>query len=265
MPDIRITDVDCTLQILQRGRISVVELRAVLVNKIQGIGGRYSGLLEFMEAIGLVRLSENYAELKVVVSGESCRKLVTRKMLGCTAYAREFSENCKSVEVVELDQRSISISASHTSSSFLWFLLALEQLNVLQREHSSLLVVAPECVDEFFKFISFSLECLKDTTGLTPEKLKAHQEANAEAGLSAEIYVMYFERQRLDGHPLLDMIKHVALSDVTAGFDILSFEDVKELVPSRRIEVKSWSGIKRFYFSADELRTAKKIGDRYHI
>ena len=76
---------------------------------------------------------------------------------------------------------------------------------------------------------------------------------------------MEYEKLRLSGHPMLDKIEHVAIENVAAGFDILSFNNTKEPVLSRKIEVKSWLGKKLFYFSAKEYEIADEEKENYYL
>ena len=73
---------------------------------------------------------------------------------------------------------------------------------------------------------------------------------------------MKFEKARLADHTLVENIRHVAIENTTAGFDILSFNSVKDLNPNRKIEVKSWAENKYFFFlqmSSLLLRKRKRI------
>ena len=59
---------------------------------------------------------------------------------------------------------------------------------------------------------------------------------------------------------------HVALRDVSAGFDIQSYEKKKEKINKIYIEVKAVSKSNyKFYLSMQEKQTAIKFKDKYYI
>ena len=100
---------------------------------------------------------------------------------------------------------------------------------------------------------------------LSPDELKNKQKAQEEAGLMAELWFLERERIRLASHPLVDSINHVSLFDVSAGYDISSFDSIRSLSYDRFVEVKSYSGNLSFYISRNELETAKLRGDNYYL
>lgn len=98
-------------------------------------------------------------------------------------------------------------------------------------------------------------------TGMTLDELMEKLKQDQEAGAAAELFVMEFEKKRL-GTPLADTIRQVSLVSVSAGYDIASYESVLSTQYDRFIEVKA-IGSNGFYFSANELKIAKKIGKQY--
>ena len=85
-------------------------------------------------------------------------------------------------------------------------------------------------------------------------------------GLSAELQVIKYEKKRLRSQPdLAKKIKHVAPEDVSAGYDILSWEikhDKGTAIP-RYIEVKAVSAVdSKFYWSQNEVEKAKEASKK---
>lgn len=95
----------------------------------------------------------------------------------------------------------------------------------------------------------------------------ARDEANRNLGLAGEELVITYEKEELERqgkHKLAAKIKHVALEDPKAGYDILSFDaDGNE----KYIEVKTTRGSasNAFYISRNELEVSKTRGDNYWI
>jgi hypothetical protein len=91
---------------------------------------------------------------------------------------------------------------------------------------------------------------------------QAHQEL---LGKEAELFVLDFEKQRLNKHPLLDNIQRISEEYVNAGYDIESYNDNNSLFTERFIEVKSYSDHVKFYWSANEIEVAKELADKYFL
>jgi len=100
---------------------------------------------------------------------------------------------------------------------------------------------------------------------LTLEGLKKKLLQQEVAGQIAEEWVVEYEKSRLDGHPLGELIEKISDTDVTAGFDIRSFDSLESAVPSRHIEVKSYHGELEFHWSENEIDAAKRLGTSYWI
>ena len=60
-------------------------------------------------------------------------------------------------------------------------------------------------------------------------------------------------------------MKQISVIDVSAGFDILSYEDETSTAYDKFIEVKSFYGNMHFYWSENEIETAKLYEGRYYI
>src|SRR5205823_5962163 len=88
-------------------------------------------------------------------------------------------------------------------------------------------------------------------------------------GHDAEIAVLRFERHRLRNYPAVAArIEHVGVTDVSAGYDILSFTETSSTgaFADRLIEVKAVSVINwHFYWSRNELEAARKLGRNYFL
>ena len=108
-----------------------------------------------------------------------------------------------------------------------------------------------------------------DSIKISPKQLKAIQKNKEILGESAELCIMEYERKKLLKYPkLVKKIIHIALEDVSAGYDIQSWSidkkgKNKELM---YIEVKAISNVKkRFYWSKNEIKKAKATKNRYYL
>lgn len=101
---------------------------------------------------------------------------------------------------------------------------------------------------------------------LSLKALQAIQAKNERIGGRAEEIVIKFEKERLSSYPdLVKRITHTAEIDVTAGYDIESFEAGNE-VTKRFIEVKAVSPYDfGFQWSIGEVRAAKYLQGQYFL
>lgn len=97
------------------------------------------------------------------------------------------------------------------------------------------------------------------------EQLKRQLEQQELQGEEAELFVMKYEKRRLSQSAKKDSVKRISVIDVSAGYDILSYENESSAEYDRFIEVKSFSGNAHFYWSANEIKMAKLYEDRYYI
>ena len=97
----------------------------------------------------------------------------------------------------------------------------------------------------------------------TAEDLESQMNANHEAGMIAEEWVVCFEQERLSDHPLRNQIRRISDIQVDAGFDVVSFRDESSVSHNWLIEVKSFVGMPRFYWTENEVARAKREGERY--
>ncbi len=97
------------------------------------------------------------------------------------------------------------------------------------------------------------------------ERLLQELEQQRIEGLAGELFVLKYEKNRLDKHPFVDKIKQISVIDVTAGFDIISFDDITSAKLNRFIEVKTFKGKPHFHWTINEIRTSKVRADHYYL
>lgn len=95
-------------------------------------------------------------------------------------------------------------------------------------------------------------------------------EQRKEHGLIAENFVVNFERERLCNcgrENLAKLVKKISTTNVSAGYDILSFDGASsEENPNRFIEVKGTSSDEVIFFiSKNELEKAKNLQNKYWL
>lgn len=90
-------------------------------------------------------------------------------------------------------------------------------------------------------------------------------ERQRQEGLAGELFVLEYEKKRLKEHIHLSKIKQISTIDVSAGYDIISFENLDSLSLDRYIEVKTYKGKAHFHWSYNEIRVSKIRSDHYFL
>ncbi|MYJ74150.1 MAG: DUF3883 domain-containing protein [Gammaproteobacteria bacterium] len=124
--------------------------------------------------------------------------------------------------------------------------------------------VGKQYADRFVEAVARSNDALSLGT-LSADDLQRRLAESAEAGLKAEEWVVAFERSRLKDHPLRRQIRRISDRHADAGFDVLSFRDRPSIVHNCFIEVKSFVGTPRFYWTVNEIECARREGERYAL
>lgn len=106
--------------------------------------------------------------------------------------------------------------------------------------------------------------CLKHKEKMTLIQLQKKLEENAVAGIKAEKFVLDYEKRRL-GEECFTRVKLISDIDVSAGYDIISFNSKSSTDYDRFIEVKAVSSGDSFYWSSNEYNTAKLKGEQYFL
>ena len=94
------------------------------------------------------------------------------------------------------------------------------------------------------------------------DELKKSMEQQQIHGEEAEIFVLNFEKQRLENK---DGIDWVAEYSVAEGYDISSFQKKESENNDCFIEVKSYAGNPYFYWSRNEVDISRIKGDHYFL
>jgi hypothetical protein len=113
------------------------------------------------------------------------------------------------------------------------------------------------------KVLSREVTRVKRKTG--EAELIRSLEAKRLQGEEAEKWALEYEKRRLLGSHLSEKVKLISKIDVSAGFDLLSFNDSDSEDFDRYIEVKSFKGIPHFYWTRNEREVASLKGCCYFI
>ena len=246
-----------------RGKVDYENLKQALVNQVPRIGSRFDDSLELLVLLGLIEKRPDGILATLNIKSVSSEILIDRILRNKTL-AYQFFMHCNSLQWYDsASNADIVLSKTQISREFLWFVFLLEQLGVLEKSHYSNYHVLREWTDRFLNFVELGIS--NSFRSNPPSRYREAIEHNVRVGTAAEEFVLTYERQRLARHKLVDWIKHVAIEDVGAGFDILSFDYIDDYLPNRLIEVKSWVGRKKFYLTRNEYDVAQSNEHQYYI
>lgn len=114
-------------------------------------------------------------------------------------------------------------------------------------------------------FVNFIQPYVKRKKIISQEELLDQLNRQMEQGEAGESFVLEYEKKRLQGHYNIEAIKQVSIIDVSAGYDIASFNDLDSKKLDRFIEVKTYSGKPNFHWSSNEMDIAKLKSKHYFI
>jgi hypothetical protein len=139
-------------------------------------------------------------------------------------------------------------------------LAVFRQLEVV-RSQDDVWVVAPTYLR--------AIGTLRSASGIGEDRLRLILEEKARFGRAAELLAVEWERARLraaGAHAQATLVRRISEWNVSAGYDIDSFDDASGYAPDRFIEVKASSskGL-RFFWTRNEYLTARRLGSAYFI
>jgi hypothetical protein len=207
--------------------------------------------LNFLIEIGLVSVEGNNIKIHGSSSGE-----IEDKIFNKIAESSEFG-----LEVKEYLNNFVNINGSYSfkpdaiynnaTSHLRNFLIYAKKIVYENKEYK---VVDNEILELFLK------------KEYSPKKLEKDLKDKKQLGDDAEILIFKKEQEKANQiNPSLK-VDHVALRDVSAGYDIQSFEKQDDRVEKIYIEVKAVSKSNyKFHLSVKEKQTANKLKDKYFI
>ncbi len=100
---------------------------------------------------------------------------------------------------------------------------------------------------------------------ITEKQLLHKLDEQREQGERGEMFVLEYEKRRISNPSLQANIQRISIIDVSAGYDIVSYQSNDSTKIDRFIEVKTFKGNEHFHWSQNEIDTAQLMGDSYFI
>lgn len=216
--------------------------------------------LAFLQAIGIIEEmgGELHAKAEYVGLNESeLKKRILQTLFKSSR--RVLSDFYEYLEnFIEADGKYSFRPSLGTNLSTSGLRNLLIQLGFMEHERASGMYVATELGASFLT---------ARQRKLTAQGLTAILRSQERLGAAAEEAVIAYEREALASFPeLAALIRHTAQEDVGAGYDIYSVRSNQQGgYDERYIEVKAVSKDRDFYWSLNELNTAKAYGPKYYL
>lgn len=184
-------------------------------------------------------------QIKNYLSELIINKLLSEKLISCTNI------------VVDSTHGELKIPINAFSLSVAILRNFLFEINCLVKIGSYLIVANTNIRNNFEEKIA------QEKRKLSQEDLLMKLKNQQEDGDKGEIFVVNFEKTRLNGYGLSP--KRVSLIDIGAGYDILSCQNSSSNYYDRYIEVKSFRGTPHFYWSSNEKAVATALEYSYYL
>ncbi|MBF4988803.1 DUF3883 domain-containing protein [Methylophilus sp. 14] len=248
---------------------SKADLKKLFFNRSIDGRSRFEGCFELAITLGILDLAPNETLTlntsflnHIEDEGLLCRRIVKslfELLKSDVISARIFSEANLSTDLVLKTIRITNEAFGFKHTNFKQLLIDFEVLKYISTEVSSYYVINPEYQDLFKKEVLRSYR----SKSLSPEQLQRILQLQTQYGTEAELYVLEFEKRRLNNQCTVLWVAEYSTSD---GYDIASFEDVDSRTYDRFIEVKSYSGSQPyFHWSRNEIDIAFEKGQTYFL
>lgn len=225
----------------------------------------FNGAVSFFEYLGFITITSNQylnptkegKKLYTLISTDSFEKILCERCI-----KKITSDNVIDMDTVKFDINNgkyyiLKHGFPITAALFRNLLIQFNALS--ERSDGSL-----ELCEQYEPlFANLKKEASKK---VSIEALKKQLEKQELQGEIAELFVLNFEKNRLGNLATFsERIKRISVIDVSAGYDIVSFEGITSIDYDRFIEVKSYIGNPHFYWSKNEIDVATLYDDKYYL
>lgn len=215
-----------------------------------------------LEALGIVQIRDEWISSSAVVAGrDGLGERLVDYVLG-----QHLRPGFGDAMLLAEGSHEVWVDAKRAPGRHLGIAPLLVELGVFLRERLTSLHwrIGDRYVAQFVDAAARANDAFPLRT-LSADDLRQQMDENLERGLSAERWVVTFEKSRLEKHPLREQIRRVSDRHAGAGFDVLSFRDRASIAHNWLIEVKSFAEVPRFHWTANEIACAKREGERYAL
>lgn len=213
----------------------------------------------FFEAINLISLNNGKAVLtdhgnRIALATSTKRMYLLAQVT--LAYLNENSMLDFLLVKYDISKDAFTLPLHSIPLSCAVFRNFLLTIGVLFRKGNAL------CVAKEYENL-FSQQAQAQQKKTSQEELMQRLQQQQDDGETGELFVLEFENKRTAAFQ--KVAKRISTVDVSAGYDVISFEGSQSTTFDRFIEVKSFRGKPHFYWSENEHSVAALLADNYYI
>lgn len=245
------------------------DIRKICTNKSVGYFHSFNGILALLEFIGLLKITDESILESVNTTGIDTKSSLLELFLHKLEENR-LTEALLAPPAAKYDyvNKRICVIPSLLDKSLDGIKNLLVDLGYLTNLDPSgyTLMVGELYFHESIKSIKEGMHRkIASLRTLSKEDLMALLAYKDKLGFEAEQAVLGYELKRLTAHPQKDEILIISEINISAGYDLISFNSRDSRFIDRFIEVKSYTGRMGFYISRNELATAELKGESYYL
>lgn len=238
-------------------RITQAEIRSRCALE-NGVTVNCPGAVAFLEYLGLVTLASDTVMATDRLDGLALKEApeqIAGIIKQCIKQLTEDGIFDRDTTAFDPERGHLSIKRSAFPLAYAAIRNFMTAVGALEKEQQGEIGISDDYEDDFAAVIR------NRRKKLTLEQLLQQKEEQSTRGLEAEEFVLQLEKNRLPAKAA--RIKRISDYDVSAGYDIISFEDDRSVVYDRFIEVKCYIGDPHFFWSENEVDVARIKGGRY--
>lgn len=249
------------------------DVKTICIHTSYSFGSSFNGIIQLLQSLKLIHIEGDLIKLDEIISHYQPDTFFENSFLFERLF--QFLKMAESIDSLfnylnaKLDNESKVYYIKESQIPFKFNnikkLLINTEFLVKQDSIKALYFVNPIFNELFSSIIVPINRNLTSKRVITVIQLKEILALQEKYGEEAEEFVLSFELKRLYKHPQKQEIKRISKDFVNAGFDIESFDSEDSITNDRLIEVKSYNTNVKFYWTKNEIETAKEFGDLYFL
>lgn len=249
------------------------DVKTICIHNSYSFGSSFKGVIQLLLTLRLVYIEDDFIILDGIISQYQPDTFFENTFIFEKLF--QFLKKAEAIDSLfnylntKLDNESKTYYVKESQIPFklnnIKKLLINTGFLVKQDSLQGIYFINPIFNELFVSIIVPAIRKLKEKRVFTLLQLKDILALQEKYGEEAEEFVLTFELMRLHKHPQKHEIKRISKEFVNAGFDIESFNSVDSITNDRLIEVKSYNNNVSFYWTMNEIETAKELGDLYFL
>ena len=249
------------------------DIKTICIHNSYSFGSSFNGIIQLLHSLKLIHIEGDLIKLDEIISHYQPDTFFENSFLFERLF--QFLKKAEAIDSLfnylnaKLDNESKAYYVKESQIPFklnsIKKLLINTEFLVKQDSLKGIYFVNPIFNELFSSIIVPINRNLTSKRVITLLQLKEILALQEKYGEEAEEFVLSLELKRLYKHPQKQKIKRISKDFVNAGFDIESFDSEDSITNDRLIEVKSYNTNVKFYWTTNEIETAKEFGDLYFL